>query len=113
MFLDTIKYFQQTLASLVNNLTDNEKQSIQKEGKKFISKDESLFKKFKECTENDQEGIINYLSSGKGVIPYEMITTFDSLNISPQEYFTIFIRILKMKLFRAKTITTLKILGKL
>ena len=55
MFLDTIKYFQQTLASLVNNLTDNEKQSIQKEGKKLISKDESLFKKFKECTENDQE----------------------------------------------------------
>ena len=67
MFYDTIKYFQQSLASLANCSTDEEKKSIQKECIKFISKDESLLRKFKKCTEQDQEWIINYLSSGKGV----------------------------------------------
>ena len=67
MFYDTIKYFQQSLASLANFSTDEEKKSIQKECIKFISKDESLLRKFKKCTEQDQEWIINYLSSGKGV----------------------------------------------
>ena len=70
MFLDTIKYFQQSLASLANSLADEEKKSIQKECIKFISKDESLLRKFKNYPEQDQEWIINYLSSCKGVIPY-------------------------------------------
>ena len=70
MFLDTIKYFQQSLVSLANNLTDEEKKSIQKKCIKFISKDESLLRKFKNYPEQDQEWIIKYLSSCKGVIPY-------------------------------------------
>ena len=70
MFLDTIKYFQQSLASLANSLADEEKKSIQKECIKFITKDESLLRKFKNYPEQDYEWIINYLSSGKGVIPY-------------------------------------------
>ena len=52
VFLDTIQYFQQSLA---NSLTDEEKKSIQKECIKFISKDESLLRKFKKYTEQDQE----------------------------------------------------------
>ena len=41
--------------------------------------------KLKECSEDNQELVLNYLSSGKDVIPYEMITRFDSLNISPED----------------------------
>ena len=67
MFYDTIKYFQQSLAALANCLTDEEKKSIQKECIKFISKDESLLRKFKKCSEQGQEWIINYLSIGKDV----------------------------------------------
>ena len=49
-----IKYFQQSLASLANSLADNnKKKSIQKECLKFISKDESVLRKFKKCAEND------------------------------------------------------------
>ena len=44
-----------------------------------------MSKKFNACTENDQEWILNYLSTGKGTIPYEMITRYDSLDISPEE----------------------------
>ena len=53
MFLDTIKYFQQSLASLANGLADEEKKSIQKECIKFISKDESLLRKSKNYPEQD------------------------------------------------------------
>ena len=44
-----------------------------------------MSKEFNACTENDQEWILNYLSTGKGTIPYEMITRYDFLDISPEE----------------------------
>lgn len=47
--------------------------------------DSKANQKLKECSEDNQELVLNYLSSGKDVIPYEMITRFDSLNISPEE----------------------------
>ena len=42
-------------------------------------------KKFKVCSEEDQEWVLDYPSSGKGTIPYEMITRYNSLDISPEE----------------------------
>ena len=66
-------------------MTDKEKLAVKKECKKFILRDENLSKNFNACTEEDQEWVLNYLSSGKGTIPYEMITRYDSLGISPEE----------------------------
>ena len=66
-------------------MTKGEKKTVKTEDKKFILNDPRLAKKFNECTEEDQEWVLTYLSSGKGVIPYEMITRFDSLDISPEE----------------------------
>ena len=54
MFIDTIKYFQQSLGTLASNLTDNEKLCIRKKCKKFIEKDPSLARKFNICTKEDQ-----------------------------------------------------------
>ena len=42
--------------------------------------------KFKKCSVEDQELVLNYLSTGKSVIPYKMITRFDSLDIAPENY---------------------------
>ena len=33
-------------------------------------------------TEKDQEWVLDYLSAGKGEVPYEMIPRYDSLDIS-------------------------------
>ena len=87
MLFDTIKYFQQSLGTLASNLTDSEKLAIRTEFKKFISKDENLSKKFNAWTEKDQEWVLDYLSTGKGTIPYEMIARYDALDISPEEGF--------------------------
>ena len=48
-------------------------------------KDEILSKKFNECPEEDKEWVLKYLSTGKCVIAYEMITRYDSLEISLEE----------------------------
>ena len=34
------------------------------------------------CTEEEQKWILNYLSTGKGTIPYEMITRYHSLDLT-------------------------------
>ena len=85
IFIDTIKYFQQSLATLASTMTDKEKLAVKTECEKFILKDENLAKKVELCSEEDQEWILNYLSSGKGTIPYEIITRFDSLDIAPED----------------------------
>ena len=84
-FTDTIKYFQQSLGVLASTMSNEERAAVKRECKKFIPKDEALSKKFNLCSEEDQEWVLKYLSTGKGVIPYEMITRFDSLDITPEE----------------------------
>ena len=55
MFLDTIKYFQQSLGTLASKLAKSEKLTIRTECKKFLNKDENLSKKFNALAEKDQE----------------------------------------------------------
>ena len=43
--------------------------------------------KFLSYSQTDQEWVLDYLSSGKGTIPYEMISRFDSLDKVPEEEF--------------------------
>ena len=38
-------------------------------------------------SQEDQDWILEYLSTGKGVLPYQMITGIDFLSISPEEEF--------------------------
>ena len=82
-FIDTIKYYQQSLSTWAATMTEEEKQKIKTPCKKIIGKDQILSQKFLSCTQGDQEWVLNYLSSGKGTVPYEMITRFDSLDIVP------------------------------
>ena len=58
-------------------MTDKERLAVRIECKQFILNDENLSKKFNLCSEEDQEWVLDYLSSGKGTIPYEMITRYD------------------------------------
>ena len=47
--------------------------------------DECLARRFNLCAKEDQEWVLGYLSLGKGTIPYEMITRYDSVDISPED----------------------------
>ena len=70
---------------LASDLTDNEKFAIQTECEKFIKKDENLSKKFNSCLKEDQEWVPDYLSTEQGMIPYQMKTRCNSLNITPDD----------------------------
>ena len=59
MFLNTIKYFQQSLGALANSLTDNEKSAIRRECGVFIKKDQDLATKFNSYTPEDQGWVLN------------------------------------------------------
>ena len=76
-FIDTIKYFQQSLGSLADSMTDEEKHNVRKNCRNFIA-DKLMF-----LNEENEKWVLDYLCSGKGMIPYQMITDFDSLNLRP------------------------------
>ena len=83
-------YYQQSLAKLAESMTELEKEKIKSESKKFIEKDHYFGSIFKNLLLEDQVWILSYMSEGKGVIPFEMLTSADSLDIAPTgDFFTI------------------------
>ena len=72
-FIDTIKYFQQSLANLAGSMNDVEKQDIRDTFVRVLQ-DRLPF-----CPPDDREWILDYLAKGKGTIPYQKITLLDSL----------------------------------
>ena len=86
-FLDTIKYFQQSLSGLASSLIDKEREAIYRECEKFLLSDSIPLKRFRLCTKDEKKWVLDYLSSGEGTIPYELITDFDSLNMVPDKEF--------------------------
>ena len=82
-FINTIKYFQQSLAALANSLTDKEKKAIYEECQKSLYKDSTFSQTFLLCTAEEKKWVLDYLLSGKGTISYELITQYDSLDIVP------------------------------
>ena len=85
--IDTVKYFQQSLGSLAYSMTDVERENVRKVCRRFLAE------KLMFLTDEDEKWVLDYLSSGKGMIPYQMITDFDSLQIVPEDGF------LKLKIF--------------
>ena len=85
-FINTMKYYQQSLSTVAATMKETEKQNINFQSKKVINNNQKLNLKFSSCTQEEQEWILNYISSGKGAIAYETITQF----IQPeQEFFCI------------------------
>ena len=83
-FIDTIKYFQQSLANLPSSMNDVEKQSIRDTFARVLQ-DKMPF-----CPPDDREWILDYLAKGKGTLPYQKITELNSLLARPppgEEFF--------------------------
>lgn len=73
-FINTIKYFQQSSGVLASSLTCSEKAAIYEESKKFLLRDLKTSKNVLSLNEEDRDWVLNYLSSGKETIPYQLIT---------------------------------------
>ena len=75
------------MGALASSLTSSEKTAIHEESKTCLLSDPKIARNFLSLNEEDREWVFNYLSSGKGTIPYQLMTDFDSLNISPEKDF--------------------------
>ena len=60
-FLDTIKYFQQSLGALASSLTTEEKHAIYNACEKYLLSDPVLSKKFLFCTKEEKKWVLEYL----------------------------------------------------
>ena len=67
-FINTLKYFQQSLGRLADNMTDIEKENVRKNCRRFLAE------KLKFLTEEDEKWV-------------QMITDFDNLKIAPENVF--------------------------
>ena len=63
-FIDTVKYFQQSLASLAESMTDTERENVRKICRKFLAE------KLMFLNDDDEKRVLDYLASGKGMILY-------------------------------------------
>ena len=77
-FIDTVKYFQQSLASLAKSMTDDEQENVKRTCRNFIANKLMLL------TEENEKWVLDYLCSGKGTIPYQIVKTLDSLETKPE-----------------------------
>ena len=77
-FIDTVKYFQQSLASLAKSMTDDEQENVKRTCRNFIANKRMLL------TEENKKWVLDYICSGKGTIPYQIVKTLDSLEIKPE-----------------------------
>ena len=62
-------------------MTDTERANARKNCRRFLAE------KLMFLTDDEEAWVLDYLSSGKGMIPYQMITDFDSLKKVPKEDF--------------------------
>lgn len=103
--IDTVKYYQQSLDNLASSMTEIEKENVRKNFKRFLAY-RLMF-----CNDEQEKWILDYLSSGKGIILYQMIKNFDSLKITPKDDFFYrkdFYSSLKEKDISEKDMKTLK-----
>lgn len=70
-----------SLGSLADSMTDVKRENVRKICRGFLAK------KLMFLNDEDVKWVLDYLSSGKAIIPYQMITNFDSLQIKPEEGF--------------------------
>ena len=62
-------------------MTDIERANVRKNCRRFLAE------KLMFLTDEEQAWVFDYLSSGKGMIPYQMIIDFDSLKKKTKEDF--------------------------
>ena len=86
-FIDTIKYYQESLASLAKNAELNDKGNMKRSLIIFFETHPKYRFKYTTLTFENRNWIIEYLSSGKGVIPYESIKSWEDLNRTPEGVF--------------------------
>ena len=85
-FIDTIKYYQTSLSQLSETADEKEKEKIQKLTIQFLKRHDYFSSVWKNLTFEQRKMVVEIISSGKGVIPYEKIESIHSLStVKPED----------------------------
>ena len=86
-FIETIKYYQQSLGSLSASTNELEK-NIMNSCESFIKKFNYFSDVFNSLADQEKAWVFNYLTAGKEMIPYEMVKTSEDLLAQPESRFS-------------------------
>ena len=104
---DTLKYYQQSPLPIASTITPEEKSSVLKIARQFIWQhcQHDYFREvWQDIYESTREKQLEMIKARKGVIPYEQIATFDSLDFVSENHS--FFQIKYTKLWRWETCQT-------
>ena len=82
--IDTMKYFQRSLAQIASTMTKKEKQKLKMLTLQFIIRHDYLGLVWKILREDQKEKILEIITGGKGLFPSEKITNINSSDLKPE-----------------------------
>ena len=85
--IDTLKYYQTSLANISSTASKTEKESITASVEFFIKKHYYFSNIWLMLDQKDKEKILDIISKRKGALPYEKIVDINSLEIIPEKNF--------------------------
>ena len=85
--IDTLKYYQTTLAGLTSTTNDKEKENIRKVIEQFVTAHIYFGRVWKTLEQKGKKNILDLIVEGKGVMPYEKMVTINSLCAGPEKEF--------------------------
>ena len=85
--INTLKYYQTSLASISSTMTLEEKENTVKIVDSFLKKHSYFSNIWQSLDQNNKNKIPEIISKGKGAIPYEKIVDINSLDIVPEKDF--------------------------
>ena len=83
--IDSLKYYQKSLADLSSTLKKEEKKAAEKLTWEFFNQHYYFSTVWPYLTQKLQEKILDIITSGKGIIPYELIVDMKSLLLMPDD----------------------------
>ena len=82
--IDTLKYYQKSLAELASTLSDKEKSAVKKVTEQFLKQHDYFSEIWRYLGPSQKDTILNIIADDKGIIPYEKIVDMNSFFIVPE-----------------------------
>ena len=77
-FIDSLKYYQKSLSELASTISDEERAAIRKLTEQFFNQHCYFSRIWPYLNPKNKQKVLEIVSEGKGVIPYELIIDMDS-----------------------------------
>ena len=85
--IDSLKFYQKSLGELSSTLTSDNKIAVKKLTERFLNQHYSFSTVWPYLNSNKQNKILEMISEGKGIVPYEIIVDMESFFTKPDNEF--------------------------